>query len=50
VRTEHQRRMLLALTDEWQTAGELAEVAAIPLKGAGTVLLALHKQGLAEAP
>jgi predicted Rossmann fold nucleotide-binding protein DprA/Smf involved in DNA uptake len=40
--------MLLALTDEWQTAHDLAEVAGIPVKGAGTVLLALHKQGLAE--
>ena len=48
LRTEHQRRMLLALTDEWQTAQELAEVAGIPVKGAGTVLLALHKQGHAE--
>ena len=42
------RRMLLALTDEWQTASELAEVSGIPEKGAGTVLLALHTQGLAE--
>jgi hypothetical protein len=40
--TEHQRRMLLALTDEWQTARELAEIAGIPVKGAGTALLALH--------
>jgi hypothetical protein len=40
--------MLLALTDQWQTAGELAEVAGIPVKGAGTVLLALHNQRLAE--
>jgi hypothetical protein len=34
--------MLLALTDEWQTASEFAEVAGIPVKGAGTVLLALR--------
>ena len=41
--------MLLALTSEWRTASEqLAEVAGIPVKGAGTVLLALHKQGQAE--
>ena len=40
--------MLLAFTDEWQPASELAEVAGIPVKGAGTVLLALHTQGHAE--
>jgi predicted DNA-binding ArsR family transcriptional regulator len=28
--TEHQRRMMLALTDEWQTAHELADIAGIP--------------------
>jgi putative membrane protein len=46
--TERQRRMLLALTTEWQTATELAEVAGIPVKGVGTVLLALRNRGLAE--
>jgi hypothetical protein len=40
--------MLFALTDQWQTSRALAEVAGIPLKGAGTVLLALYKQGHAE--
>jgi hypothetical protein len=40
--TEHQPGCCL------QTARELAQVAGIPIKGAGTVLLALHKHGMAE--
>jgi hypothetical protein len=47
--TEQPRRMLLALTDEWQTAGELAEVAGIAPNGAGTVLLACTSKGLRRA-
>ena len=48
VRTEPQRRMLLALTDDCQSATDLAEVAGIPMKGAGTVLVALRERGEAE--
>jgi hypothetical protein len=43
--SEHQQRMLLALTDEWQTTAQLGETA---VKGAGTVLLALRWRGHAE--
>jgi hypothetical protein len=42
LRTAHPRRTLLTLTNEWQTARELAEIAGIPVNGAGTALLALH--------
>jgi hypothetical protein len=40
--------MFLALTDEWQTTTQLAEVAGISVKGAGTVLLAPRKREHAE--
>ena len=47
-RTDAQRRMLFALTDDWRSARELAEVAGIPLSRAGSTLLALHEHGHAE--
>ena len=47
-RTEAQRRMLFALTDDWQSARELAQVAGIPLSRAGSTLLALQKRGHAD--
>ena len=46
--SDSQRRTYLALTDEWQSARTLAEHAGIPIKGAGTALLALVARGHAE--
>jgi hypothetical protein len=46
--SDAQRRVYLALTDEWQPAQNIAGIAVIPVKGAGTALLALARRGLAE--
>jgi hypothetical protein len=46
--TDAQRRAYLALTEHWQPARALAEHAGIPVRGAGTALLALVARGPAE--